>query len=239
MAAASPPSPGDPKPAWERFLGSSGGTALITVVIGGIVGSVITGLVQASLKQREYQQQVLKAQADQALVAYSKHAEGEIAAVRSAFETIGASVASAESLIALTEPRFAPGASTPESRQRIAEQRQEIRAAFNKADEDWRTHRDTLGLLITYYHQGSPAVRSSWRSVQDAVDGLTACAVDWYTAHPEPVDTRSACSRQQEAVNQSLDSLTTVLSSSRFYPWQHLSASPSTPSTGSISPRPD
>ena len=42
----------NPKPAWQRFLETTGGAALITVLIGGIMGSIITGLIQQGSKQR-------------------------------------------------------------------------------------------------------------------------------------------------------------------------------------------
>ncbi len=41
---------------WQRFLESSGGTALVTVLLGGLLGQLITSSVQVKQQEREFQQ---------------------------------------------------------------------------------------------------------------------------------------------------------------------------------------
>ena len=57
------------KPRWQRFLESTGGAALITVLLGGIFGSCITDSLQKGAKDREFQQAWLKSRGDLALFA--------------------------------------------------------------------------------------------------------------------------------------------------------------------------
>jgi hypothetical protein len=212
--------PAEEKAGWLRFLESSGGTALITVVLGGIVGSAITALVQSGLKEREFQQAWLKARGDQALAAYQQYAESELKTVEKSYDLIGRMLAAAENLISLTEPRFDLAAFAGEDQVRVREQRLALRREYNEADATWRRNREVLGLLMAYYHPGGPQVRAAWRSVQDAVDGYAACALAWYTAHREPSDSQGACRTEQQRVQQALDGLNGAIESARQYPWE-------------------
>src|SRR5437764_6648982 len=65
------------KPLWQRFLETTGGAAVITVLIGGIFGQIISSSIQSSLKEREFQQAWLKERGDQALVANKEYLEKE------------------------------------------------------------------------------------------------------------------------------------------------------------------
>ena len=85
----------------SRFLQSSGGTALITVVLGGIVGSLITGMVQSATHEREFDLAWLKARGDQALGAYRDYLDKEQGLVSQAYGLVGEVAASAETLINL------------------------------------------------------------------------------------------------------------------------------------------
>src|SRR6185503_4847747 len=77
---------GQTKPVWQRFLETTGGTALITVLIGGIMGSIITGMIQISAKNREAQQARLTARNSQAQVSYKEYLDKELEIVNRAFD---------------------------------------------------------------------------------------------------------------------------------------------------------
>src|ERR1044071_8086338 len=68
---------GGTKPRWQRFLESSGGTAIVTTLIGGIFGAIISGIIQDGTREREFEQSWLKARGDQALVAYKEYLDKE------------------------------------------------------------------------------------------------------------------------------------------------------------------
>ena len=62
---------------WKSFLQPSVLAALITVLIGGIMGNIIAGTIQAGAKEREFQQSWMKARGDQALLAYKEYTDQE------------------------------------------------------------------------------------------------------------------------------------------------------------------
>src|SRR4029077_7388114 len=81
----------DHKPGWKRFLESSGGAALITVVLGTLGGAVITNLIQSYMQRQQARQQGI-----------AEYIKGEHDTVKAVFELVGQSIAAAENLSTLT-----------------------------------------------------------------------------------------------------------------------------------------
>src|SRR6266480_3308905 len=71
------PSASSKSPWWKSLLQPSVLTALITVLIGGIMGNIIAATIQAGAKEREFQQTWMKARGDQALLAYKEYTDQE------------------------------------------------------------------------------------------------------------------------------------------------------------------
>ncbi|MEW6210629.1 MAG: hypothetical protein AB1631_19855 [Acidobacteriota bacterium] len=205
------------KPFWQRLLESTGGTALITVVIGGFVGQLITCSVQNSLKEREFQQSWMKARGDQALVAYGEFLNKQQESVKSAYELIGSCITASESLIALTGPEFAPG-----SHVGVEEQRTSIRSKYNLVNAQWRTEREKLGLLMSYYHHGQVELAIAWANTQASVTSLLDCSRKWYLDNEgkKPVAPGSACVKEREELRKNLGDLTVKLEAARKYAWE-------------------
>ncbi len=220
LALRSRPEPGaSPKPWWQRLLESTGGTALVTVLVGGIAGSVITGVIQTGQKDRDFQQEWLKARGEQARLAYKEYAEGELKTVQAAYEQVGAMLASAQDLIVLTESRFDPARYEGAERDKVLEQRRQLREAFNTADAAWRRRRETQGLMMSYYHRGSPAIQERWRAVEVAVDAFVDCARTWHGASSSGDDTARACAAERAEGSAALDRLNEALGAERRYLW--------------------
>ena len=221
-AAESTPDPGaaHEKPSWQRFLESSGGTALITVVLGGIVGSIITAMVQVGLKDREFHQAWLKTREEQALATYRQYSEGQLSTVTRTYEVIGRMIVASENLIALSEPAFDVSSIREADRPRVQKQRDTIRHDYNASDAEWRKNRAVLGLLLTYYHRNDPNVTRSWRGVQEAGDAFAACARKWSLDHIAPEDTRTACATEEKALYGALDALNAAFEGNRHYLWE-------------------
>jgi hypothetical protein len=85
------------KPRWQIFLESSVATALITVILGGWAGHLITTSVQEKTKEREL-----------ALARQKEITSARLQTVRSALADIGEVVSGSEDLIVLTHPEFNP-----------------------------------------------------------------------------------------------------------------------------------
>lgn len=208
------------KPTWQRFLETSGGTALITVIIGGIFGAIISGVIQIGQKNREFQQSWLKARGDQALVAYKDHLDKQQDIVRRAYERIGASISAADDLMATTGREFEIAKYEGEQKERVKKFRAEVVDKFNKSDREWRNERETLGLLMNYYHPKQNTILAAWKSVSESVTAYMDCAPQWVEKHPISDESAGACKKEKEAFSGSLDGLTKALEANRTYAWQ-------------------
>lgn len=217
-SAATPAS--SAKPTWQRFLESSGGTALITVVLGGIFGALISGMIQSSAKDRDFQQSWLKARGDQALEAYKEHLAKQQETVRKVYERIGVSISSAEDLIAITRPEFSAASYEGEQRQAIEKYRKDVMDTYNTNEAEWRKERDILGLLMNYYHPKQDAVISAWQGTRDSVTAFLRCAEEWRNAHPLVEDTSVACQTERKTLTARLNDLSASLETSRTYAWE-------------------
>src|SRR4051812_9953741 len=94
------------KPRWQRFLESGGGAAIVTTLIGGIFGAIISGIIQYGAKEREFEQSWLKARGDQALVAYREYLDKEQEVVNETHALIGSCVSASDDLISIMGPNF-------------------------------------------------------------------------------------------------------------------------------------
>jgi hypothetical protein len=215
----------DRKPFWQRLLESTGGTALITVLVGGLLGQWISWSIQQGLRDREFQESWLKARGDQALIAYKEYVDKEREVVKHAYDLIGSSVSAGEALIDITGPDFAPDYKDRSQREKaLVEQRTSYRHDFNVADDQWSKERESLGLLVTYYHQGLPEVMSDWRAEQDSVTNYLRCAEKWYSQYSDKPgraeDVENACKADKDLVRERLTHLTATLQSTRRYAWE-------------------
>jgi hypothetical protein len=70
--------PERPKLWWQAFLESSGGAALITVAIGGLLAQWINVHVQTATTEREFNNAWLRARGDQALTAYRDYSNEQL-----------------------------------------------------------------------------------------------------------------------------------------------------------------
>lgn len=208
------------KRAWQLFLESSGGTALITVLIGGIAASGVTSMIQNGAKDREFQNAWLKARGDQALVAYKDYLDQEQLNVRHAYELIGDCISAAQNMIVLTTPAFARG-----SRVGVEAEREDLIKKWNAVDGQWRRENEKLGLLMSYYHRGSPEVLSGWDETRDAVTQYMICARTWllkYRDEPAPGEEFEAgvCQEEEKRYKESLKKLSVALDKNRQYAWE-------------------
>lgn len=212
-----------PKPRWLSFLESRSGTALITVVIGGLAGQLITCSIQNQMKDREFQQAWLQARGNQALVAYKEYLDREQQIVEQAYELIGNYISASEDLITLTKPEFDLERYSGDQRRVVAEQRTAIRQWFNTMDAKWRGEHEWLGLLMSFYHRGRQDVTTAWRELEDSVTEYADCTRRWYVEHSAPVtpaQAEEACKAESQLLRQRLDELSASMEAARQYAWE-------------------
>jgi hypothetical protein len=212
---------GGSKPAWQRFLESSGGTALITVIIGGLLGAWISGIIQSGAKDREFQQAWLKARGDQALISYKDFLDKQQEIIKRVYERVGTCISSSEDLISLSKPELAKTADYEgEQKERLKKYRVTVQDKFTLSEAEWRNDREALGLLMDYYHPRQVKVVEAWRNVKESVTRYMGCASDWSARNPLSTEIESACKPQKDSVVKSLEQLTASLEENRTYAWE-------------------
>jgi hypothetical protein len=218
---------GSAKPAWQRFLETTGGAALITVLIGGIMGSVITGLIQLGAKNREAQQARLTARYNQGQVAYKEYLDKELEIVNRAFDLVGGCISASEDLVAMTTSSdYDPEQYQDQYKKNLEKQQMDSLNKYNEMDQKWRGEQHKLGLLMSYYHHGKPEVGTAWQAVQDAVNAQFKCTYDLYTTKlaDKTIDEYKMCEGEKKRVLDGLSQLTRSLELARSHLWDDMVA---------------
>ncbi len=206
------PSPADRKPGWQRFLESSGGAALITVVLGTLGGAAITSLIQSYAQRQQARQQGM-----------AEYIKGEHDTVKAVFDLVGQCIAAAENLATLTAEGFNPDVFQGDQREQVMKQRKAIRDQFNTADEQWRSNRETLTLNFRYYHSNDQAVAAAWDRTGTALSGYMDCEQQWYMekqgTYVKDDIAAKACTAERQGLDSALNGLSDALARNRLYQW--------------------
>lgn len=240
LARQKPPeSPKPPeKPGWQRFLETSGGTALITVLLGGMLGQLITWSFQQNQKEREFQQKWMEARGAQALVSYKEYLDKEQELMRRAYDLIGNCVTASDNVIELKD---APEATNPKG----VAQREALIEGFNKASVEWDAESEKLELLISYYHKGQKDLMKDWRALREGVSDYRSCAAEELAEYrnrkspavaPKPgrdgagddeagpgadeAEPPPPCSEERGQLAETISKFNSTLEAHRRYPWE-------------------
>jgi hypothetical protein len=202
---------------WRIFIESTGGAALITVLLGGIVAGLITNEYQRHMKAREQQQAENKAISEQAALTYKEYLEQGKETVTKTYDLVGKCISESDELIALAKTDFFTGAFNrdPKIKNEMLRRRNAVIAEFNDTDSRWRKERDTVGLLMSHHHNGDAEVVKAWRTVQNSVTEYLTCAqryhfiknlaYDYVERFDDP-----ECEDHKSALQESLDSFIRV-----------------------------
>jgi len=167
LAASTPKQ--TPRPRWQVILESTGGTALITVIVGGIVagtvGQYLTYRYQQSLRQREV--------ATATYEAYLKRADETIT---HSFSLIGQVMSASDDMIRLAYPIWNPERYPLSTRPRIIADRTKLIEGFREARHSWAKERDQQTLLLQFHHNADPEVAKTWNNLQNSVTAYSDCA---------------------------------------------------------------
>lgn len=209
---------GKTKPRWLLFLESAGGVALITVLIGGIFGGIITAMFHHFQKEREFQQARLKTLSDMELARSKEYRERELEIVSQAYDLLGRCITASDDLIYLTSPVF--DAIKYEDPNSVKKQRSTIRNNYNNCVKEWREKGEKLKLLMSYYHQPHSEVIQAWQNVKESATAHLECAHRWYLEHGStPFDTGGVCKVQREDYSKKVEQLNISFSMGRSTTW--------------------
>jgi hypothetical protein len=190
---SSPPVP--VKAGWQKFLESSGGTALITVVIGGIMGGLITATFQFYAKQREME-----------LAAYQQKLEKRQETMKSAYDLIGLSSAPADNLIRY---KLMPGNDTTlytDKEKKAAKEREwaGILEKLEDAQQKWSAEEKKAILSLSHYYSNNTEVKNAWKELNKTLPAYFVCAKRCASNSTEVC---KSCDQQRKALGENIEFL--------------------------------
>jgi hypothetical protein len=148
---------------WERiqtFLQSSAGTAMITVIFGGVMVTVISAEFQMYSKKREI-----------ALLNLQQNIEKRHETVKSAFDLIGSSVGPADTYLRFNvAPENLPG--VRRDKEDLRKQRDRMDAVdieFEEAQRKWSGEKTKALLSLCFYFSDNEPIKDAWNDVDQAV----------------------------------------------------------------------
>jgi hypothetical protein len=199
--------------------------ALVTVLIGSIAATIITGLIQWRAQVREFEQGWLKARGDQALVSYREYLDQEQALIRRAYSLIGACTSEADNLTGLLRPEW--NEHNAKRDVELENQKDEIIKRFNATKRQWHSEKGEIGLLMSYYHPGERQVMANWNNVEKAVTDYLKCKQSWHDDYingsvPQGLaveQVMAKCNQEYTDLIAGLGNLSSSLESSRRYAW--------------------
>lgn len=197
----------EPKPSWQVFLESTGGAALITVLVGGliagVVGQWITNEYQKGMKERET-----------SVAAYKEFLGQGKETVTQAYSLIGSVTSASDDLINLSARQLdqLETYANPVTRKFIVEQRNAVLSKYNSAVSSWREEREKLGLLTSYYHDAQPDVMNLWRTMQDSVTAYMSCAevsyLEYLMTKDQTENSEPPCQNEKKVLYESMNRFT-------------------------------
>lgn len=191
---------------WLQVLNSSTIAALITVILGTVLGSFLSSSIQEKSKKNDTQ-----------LASYKEYLERERQVVQHVFEAIGSLEAASENLIASTGDDFDTSKGTGKKKEETEGMKSQFLQDYNTADKQWHTQEPQLGLELDLEHQNDPAVISAWQNVSPDMTSFSDCAKRWVDHHTLTTFAirKEACNEFRSKLKQDLHALTLSIVSAR------------------------
>lgn len=196
-----------------RLLSTSGVTAFITVVLGGLIGQLIISSAQTS-----------NAREDRRIAEHTEYLKRRQETVNSAYTLVGKVVNATEAQLSLTKDENSLESVVARDR---GIRQNAIVGLQNKVAttlDEWDIEQERLGLLMRYYHYGQPAVIQSWRDIQECVNQYVSCAgtvgLKKYRNEAIPDADYQQCEAKKGTVRKSLDIFAGILDQTQQYAWR-------------------
>ena len=179
------PSSHESKPKWLQLFESAGFVAIVTVVLGGLVGSWVTSRFQEKSKDREQQVARRQLEHDRNLAAFNEHLDRERKIVDEMLAKVGALADTARGLSHLSRAEWS-GKDKPATEQaRLAQERHKIVERYNQATAAWDADRLRLGIMLELEHDNDPVLLDAWRNTGIKVEAYSVCCDRWRMKHDD------------------------------------------------------
>ncbi len=199
----------------------------MTIVLGGLVGQMISCDVQKRLRERDFDDTWLKARGELALAARKEFQQAR----RQGFDevvTAAATMANAsEELLYITSPQFSTENLKGKNRDLMLAEREKLRLAYREAESTWAPSRIRYDFALAYFAEGDQKVLATWHASQSAVDDYRVCAAKvynvWYLAGQGRAVFKYSdrlCGHQQRAVAMATQQLGTAFAVKAESAWK-------------------
>jgi hypothetical protein len=207
------------KSPWLKFLGTAGGAALITVLIGGLLGTVLNFFIQSGLKSREIEQARQRSKGEIAIISFRDHLDRRQETTKNLYSLIGRCASASHSLLARTN---FDTTKYPTTKEKLVEESEQIHKDFQKTQAEWLSNRDSLGLLVSYYFEGDASVTNCWHQTEDSVTQYLECADAEYNAYTNDWVQREVepCQDKRSNFQKTIGEFTQCVERANFYPWK-------------------
>lgn len=213
-AGSASSSPHAPRRSLAQVLSSRTSSVLLGAVVTAVLGNWVIGLVQDRNKTRELARE-----------AYKQHLAAQAQVIERTYNLIGRVIATSEDLLDITAPEFSPLYFRGKERERVIAQKTKVREQFNEVNQEWRREKQSLGFLVSYYHDGLPDLATLWRDVVSKLDTYSECAENEYrrTLTSNSADRAARpCQESRKAFETVMDRMNVALLDARRYAWQEM-----------------
>ncbi len=202
--------PAEQKPKWLQLFESAGFVALVTVILGGIVGGYITFKLQDRAKEREQHAAALQLQHDRDLAAFNDHLDRERKIVDEFLSVLGGLVDASRGLAHLSREEWADDHKPAAEVQRLEKGRHDIVQRYNDATAKWDANRLRLGMLLQLEHNNDPGLFQAYRDTCTKAELYALCADRWRMVHTNLTaeEAENACSELRQDLDGSVKAFT-------------------------------
>lgn len=154
-------------PRWIRVIFETpGGAALITMVLGGLIATSLTSLIQARVSERALRM---------AEASTLMKERGE--AAREVYSLTGRAVAHCREVLALAQREFQlNSAMSAGQAQGLSAQRSKVRRDFNEFVREWNKRKGAIHLNFMYYYPTSDFIAPAWITIEKAGSRMIDCS---------------------------------------------------------------
>lgn len=206
-----------------EFLERPTGTAIVTLLLGGLLGQQITATIQDGTRERDRVSALLKQQTEQGIAMHRRYAEDGLALLTRTYDRIGSVIASVDNTVLIArDPAFDPRSyRNAYDQARIRDQRRELRRKYATETDAWTREHESIGLQLDYYFGSSTdSIAIAWSEFDAAMDDFTRCVYRLYTRGAAGTPDDPDCAQSRVRVTRCLRKLSATLRESRVYLWQ-------------------
>lgn len=198
------------KPVWLQLFESAGFAALVTVLVGGIAGAMITGMFQQYGKARDAQAAASRLEHDRKFAAYREHLDRERKVVDEIYLKLGKFVDASRDLTTLSRKEFCEDCQKQRLSARTIKEKVGVVDRYDSATIEWNSNRLRLGMLLQLEHENDKQLLDQWMKTSDAAEQYAECADRWRTKYTrlEIHEALMACAPSRGRLDEAVQALT-------------------------------